>query len=198
MTAAYQYTTREMRMVLVAAALSSFLSPFLGSMVNVAIPAIDAAYVATAESLAMLSTAYLISSVMFMVPAARVADIVGRKKIFLAEIFLLAVSSVLAPHSPSIEVLILCRILEGVGVAVITSNSIALLSAVYPPQKRGEVIGYAMSAVFLGLSAGPILGGVLTQMLGWESIFYFVVVLSVFTFAAVWFFHLARYPRKCR
>lgn len=198
MTAAYQYTTREMRMVLVAAALSSFLSPFLGSMVNVAIPAIDAAYVATAESLAMLSTAYLISSVMFMVPAARVADIVGRKKIFLAEIFLLAVSSVLAPHSPSIEVLILCRILEGVGVAVITSNSIALLSAVYPPQKRGAVIGYAMSAVFLGLSAGPILGGVLTQMLGWESIFYFVVVLSVFTFAAVWFFHLARYPRKCR
>lgn len=135
----------------------------------------------------MLSTAYLISSVMFMVPAARVADIVGRKKIFLAGIFLLAVSSVLAPHSPSIEVLILCRILEGVGVAVITSNSIALLSAVYPPQKRGAVIGYAVSAVFLGLSAGPILGGVLTQMLGWESIFYFVVVLSVFTFAAVRF-----------
>lgn len=187
MTAAYQYTTREMRMVLVAAALASFLSPFLGSMVNVAIPAIGAAYVATAESLAMLSTAYLISSVMFMVPAARVADIVGRKKIFLAGIFLLAVSSVLAPHSPSIEVLILCRILEGVGVAAITSNSIALLSAVYPPQKRGAVIGYAVSAVFLGLSAGPILGGVLTQMLGWESIFYFVVVLSVFTFAAVWF-----------
>ena len=122
MTAAYQYTTREMRMVLVTAALASFLSPFLGSMVNVAIPAIGAAYVATAESLAMLSTAYLISSVMFMVPAARVADIVGRKKIFLAGIFLLAVSSVLAPHSPSIEVLILCRILEGVGVAAITSN----------------------------------------------------------------------------
>lgn len=187
MAAAYQYTTREMRMVLVAAALASFLSPFLGSMVNVAIPAIGADYVATAESLAMLSTAYLISSVMFMVPAARVADIVGRKKIFLAGIFLLAVSSVLAPHSPSIEILILCRILEGVGVAAITSNSIALLSAVYPPQKRGTVIGYAVSAVFLGLSAGPILGGILTQVFGWESIFYFVVVLSAFTFAVVWF-----------
>ncbi|HJK10038.1 MAG TPA: MFS transporter, partial [Methanocorpusculum sp.] len=116
MTTAYQYTTREMRMVLVAAALASFLSPFLGSMVNVAIPAIGEAYVATAESLAMLSTAYLISSVMFMVPAARIADILGRKKIFLAGIFLLAVSSVLAPFSPSIEILILCRIIEGVGV----------------------------------------------------------------------------------
>lgn len=89
MTAAYQYTTREMRMVLVAAALASFLSPFLGSMVNVAIPAIGAAYVATAESLAMLSTAYLISSVMFMMPAARVADIVGRKKYFWQEFFFL-------------------------------------------------------------------------------------------------------------
>ena len=187
MTTAYQYTTREMRMVLVAAALASFLSPFLGSMVNVAIPAIGEAYVATAESLAMLSTAYLISSVMFMVPAARIADILGRKKIFLAGIFLLAVSSVLAPFSPSIEILILCRIIEGVGVAAITSNSIALLSAVYPPQKRGAVIGYAVSAVFLGLSAGPVLGGVLTQILGWESIFYFVVVLAVFTFAAIWF-----------
>ena len=173
MTTGYQYTIREMQMVLVAAALASFLSPFLGSMVNVAIPAIGEAYVATAESLAMLSTAYLISSVMFMVPAARIADILGRKKIFLAGIFLLAVSS--------------CRIIEGVGVAAITSNSIALLSAVYPPQKRGAVIGYAVSAVFLGLSAGPVLGGVLTQILGWESIFYFVVVLAVFTFAAIWF-----------
>ena len=75
MTTGYQYTIREMQMVLVAAALASFLSPFLGSMVNVAIPAIGEAYVATAESLAMLSTAYLISSVMFMVPAARIADI---------------------------------------------------------------------------------------------------------------------------
>ncbi|HJK14678.1 MAG TPA: MFS transporter, partial [Methanocorpusculum sp.] len=187
MTTGYQYTIREMQMVLVAAALASFLSPFLGSMVNVAIPAIGEAYVATAESLAMLSTAYLISSVMFMVPAARIADILGRKKIFLAGIFLLAVSSILAPFSPSIEILILCRIIEGVGVAAITSNSIALLSAVYPPQKRGAVIGYAVSAVFLGLSAGPVLGGVLTQILGWESIFYFVVVLAVFTFAAIWF-----------
>lgn len=80
MTTGYQYTIREMQMVLVAAALASFLSPFLGSMVNVAIPAIGEAYVATAESLAMLSTAYLISSVMFMVPAARIADILGRKK----------------------------------------------------------------------------------------------------------------------
>ena len=187
MTRGYQSTIREMQMVRVAAALASFLSPFLGSMVNGAIPAIGEAYVATAESLAMLSTAYLISSVMFMVPAARIADILGRKKIFLAGIFLLAVSSILAPFSPSIEILILCRIIEGVGVAAITSNSIALLSAVYPPQKRGAVIGYAVSAVFLGLSAGPVLGGVLTQILGWESIFYFVVVLAVFTFAAIWF-----------
>jgi MFS family permease len=187
MAATYQYTTYEMRMVLVAASLASFLSPFLGSMVNVAIPAIGVAYVATAESLAMLSTAYLISSVMFMVPVARIADIVGRKKIFLVGILLLTLSSALAPHSPSIEFLIFCRILEGIGVAAITSNSIALLSAVYPPQRRGAVIGYAVSAVFLGLSAGPLLGGVLTQMLGWESIFYFVVILSMSTFAVIWF-----------
>ncbi|MDU9377039.1 Riboflavin transporter RibZ [Methanocorpusculaceae archaeon Sp1] len=187
MQAAYQYSIREMRMVLVAAALASFLSPFLGSMVNVAIPSIGVTYTASAESLAMLSTAYLISSVVFMVPAARVADIVGRKKIFLAGIFILAISSFLAPHSPTIEILILCRILEGVGVAAITSNSIALLSAVYPPQKRGAVIGIAVSAVFLGLSAGPVLGGILTQMFGWTSIFYFVVLLCVVSLATIWF-----------
>ena len=104
-----------------------------------------------------------------------------------AGIFILGVASVLAPFSPSMEVLILCRILEGVGVAAITSNSIALLSAVYPPERRGAVIGYAVSAVFLGLSAGPVLGGVMTQMLGWHSIFYFVVVLSAIAFVTVWF-----------
>ena len=187
MTEAYQYTVREMRMVLIAAALASFLSPFLGSMVNVAVPAIGTAYTASAESLAMLSTAYLISSVVFMVPAARIADILGRKKIFLAGICILALSSILAPYSPSIDVLILCRIIEGVGVAAITSNAIALLSAVYPPEKRGSVIGYAVSAVFLGLSAGPVLGGIFTQMFGWQSIFFFVVLLSVIAFVTVWF-----------
>ena len=183
----YQYTKREMQMVLAAAALASFLSPFLGSMVNVAIPVIGAAYVASAESLAMLSTAYLISSVVFLVPSARIADIFGRKKVFLAGIFILGLSSVLAPLSPTIEALILCRIVEGVGVAAITSNAIALLSAVYPPERRGAVIGYAVSAVFLGLSAGPVLGGVLTQVLGWQSLFLFVAVVSVCTFGVVWF-----------
>lgn len=187
MQAAYQYTKREMQMILAAAALASFLGPFLGSMVNVAVPAIGAYYVAPAESLALLSTAYLISSVVFMVPSARVADIFGRKKIFLAGIFILGLSSVLAPFSPTIDVLILCRIIEGVGVAAITSNAIALLSAVYPPERRGAVIGYAVSAVFLGLSAGPVLGGVLTQLFGWQSLFLFVVLLSVCTFGAVWF-----------
>ncbi len=187
MQAAYRYTKREMQMVLAAAALASFLSPFLGSMVNVAIPVIGAAYVASAESLAMLSTAYLISSVVFLVPSARIADIFGRKKVFLVGIFILGLSSVLAPLSPTIDVLILCRIIEGVGVAAITSNAIALLSAVYPPERRGAVIGYAVSAVFLGLSAGPVLGGVLTQVLGWQSLFLFVAVLSVCTFGTVWF-----------
>ncbi|MDR3102488.1 MAG: MFS transporter [Methanocalculaceae archaeon] len=187
MQAVYQYTLREMRMVLVAAALASFLSPFLGSMVNVAIPAIGETYVASAEALAMLSTAYLISSVAFLVPAARVADIIGRKKIFLAGILIFIVSSTVAPLAPTIGVLILCRVLEGIGVAAIMSNSIALLSAVFPPQKRGAVIGYAVAAVFFGLSAGPIFGGVLTHLLGWRSIFYFMAVLSICTFVVVWF-----------
>lgn len=187
MQAAYQYTKREMRMVLAAAAIASFLSPFLGSMVNIAIPAIGTAYIASAESLTMLSTAYLISSVVFMVPSARIADIYGRKKVFLAGILILCLSSILAPFSPTIDVLILCRIVEGIGVAAITSNAIALLSVVYPPERRGAVIGYAVSAVFLGLSAGPILGGILTQMLGWQSIFFFVAALSLITFVTVWF-----------
>ncbi|HJJ89217.1 MAG TPA: MFS transporter [Methanocorpusculum sp.] len=165
------YTGYKIMVILIAITLASFLPPFFTSMINIAIPVIGKDFSVPAEILAMLSTAYLISSVVFLIPAARFADIFGLKKVFVWGLCITAFAVLIAPFSTSIEMLIACQIITGIGFACVISNAIALLSIVYPSSKRGSAIGVAVAGVYLGLTAGPLIGGVLTSILGWKSIY---------------------------
>ncbi len=173
--------------VLLAATLASFLVPFYTSMVNIAIPAIGNAFLVSTDTLAMLPTAYLISSVVFLIPAARISDIVGLRRVFTAGLCISAAASLAAVFSVSIGMLLLCQIVAGIGFACVVSNAFALLSVTYPPERRGGAIGVAVAGVYLGLTAGPILGGTLTSFLGWASIYFFVCILCGITAGLVWF-----------
>ena len=139
------YTGSKLLVILLAATLASFLTPFYISMVNIAIPAIGESFTVSTETLAMLSTVYLISSVVFLVPAARLADIFGLRKVFVGGLCLSAIASLAAPFSVSIEMLLACQVLAGIGSAGIISNAIALLSTVYPSSRRGAAIGVAVA-----------------------------------------------------
>lgn len=181
------YTGRKLLVILLAVTLASFLTPFYTSMVNIAIPAIGENFAVPAETLAMLSTAYLISSVVFLVPAARLADIFGLRKVFVAGLCIAALASFAAPFSISIGMLLACQVIAGIGFACVISNAIALLSIVYPPSRRGAAIGIAVAGVYLGLTAGPLIGGALTSVFGWSSIYIFVLILCLATTAMVRF-----------
>ena len=167
------------RVALVVATLSSFLTPFMGSSINIALPSIGKEFLMNAVLLSWVATSYLLSAAMFLVPFGKVADIHGRKKIFTYGILLYTLSSFLSAVSTSTITLICFRILQGIGSAMIFGTGVAILTSVFPVGERGKALGINVAAVYLGLSLGPFFGGFLTQNFGWRSIFLANVPLGV-------------------
>lgn len=167
------------RTTLFVAAMASFLTPFMGSAINLAIPSIGEEFNSTAFLLSWVATGYILASAAFLVPIGRLADIVGRKKIFVLGISGFGLSSVLCGLAWSIEVLIAFRIVQGIASAMIFGTSMAMLTSVFPPGERGKVLGINVTSVYTGLSLGPVLGGTLNHNFGWQSIFYFTTVIAV-------------------
>ena len=164
---------------LIIASMSSFLAPFMISSVNIALPAIGKEFKADAVILSWVATSYLLAAAVSLVPFGKLADIYGQKKIFLLGQITIAVTSLLAAISVSAPMIIVLRIFQGVGGAMVSATGIAILTSVYPPQERGKVLGIAVSAVYIGLSCGPFFGGWLTQHLSWRSIFVINIPLGV-------------------
>jgi MFS family permease len=151
----------------------------MGTSLIVALPTIANHLAVNAFLLSWITTAYFLASAMFAVPFGKIADIYGMKKIFLCGIVILTLATFLAAISPSVEFLIITRVFQGVASAMIFVTALAIISTVFPPQERGKAIGINITAGYAGLVLGPVLGGFLTQYLGWRSIFYFVVPLGL-------------------
>lgn len=173
--------------VLIIAVLSSFLTPFTSSSINIALPSIGSELSLDAITLNWVATAYLLAAAAFLVPFGRLADIRGRKRIFQIGIVIDAISSILCAVAPTGDWLIIFRILQGFGGSMIFGTSVAILTSVYPPQERGRVLGFSSAAVYAGLASGPLVGGLLTSWFGWPGIFYLNaligVAISVITFS---------------
>ncbi len=167
------------RAALLVATLVSFVTPFTGAAANIALPAIGTDLGLDALMLSWVATGFLLTSAAFLIPLGRVADIHGRKRIFIIGVSVFTASSLGCALAPSAGVLISFRVLQGLGSAMIFGTGVAILTSVYPPGERGKVLGINVAAVYLGLSLGPFLGGLLTGHLGWRSIFYVNVPLGV-------------------
>lgn len=165
--------------VLVVAAVTAFLTPFMGAAVNIALPSIGHEFAMDAVLLSWVATSYLVAAAMFIVPFGRIADIYGRKKIFTYGISLYTLASFLSAIAPSALFLIAFRVVQGIGSAMIFGTGIAILSSVFPARERGKALGISVAATYLGLSIGPLLGGVLTQHVGWRSVFFINVPLGL-------------------
>jgi len=170
---------------LVIAAMSSFITPFTASSVNIALPTIGSELLLNALQLSWVATAYLLAAAILLVPFGRIADIYGRKKIFLFGMTIDAVASILCAVSQSGTWLIVFRAMQGLGGAMIFGTGVAILTSVFPAQGRGRALGINVAAVYTGLSAGPLIGGVLTERLGWRSIFALNALLGVMVIATV-------------
>ncbi|MGB9852163.1 MAG: MFS transporter [Candidatus Kapaibacteriota bacterium] len=173
-------TKEQKNAVLTVSVITSFLTAFLGSSVNVALPSIQKEYHIDAVTLAWISTSYLLATASILLPFGRLSDIMGRKKTFLWGLILFTTFSFLCAFAPNIYILIALRIIQGVGAAMIFSASTAIITSVFPMGERGRAMGYSVSAVYLGLTLGPVLGGILTQNFGWRSIFLLNLPIGIF------------------
>jgi EmrB/QacA subfamily drug resistance transporter len=162
-----------------------FLTPFMGSSVIVGLPSIGDELAMDAILLGWVATAFLLASVTFLVPIGRIADIYGRKRIFTYGMIIYTVASAISAISNSAAMLISSRILQGIGGAMIWSTAVAILISVFPPEERGRVLGINVAATYTGLSVGPFVGGLLTQHLGWRSIFWINVPLGLLVLALI-------------
>lgn len=165
--------------ILLVTTLSSFLTPYMGSAINIALPAIGKDLDMNTLMLGWVATSYLLSASVFLLPLGNIADRWGRKRLFVAGIVVFTAASFLSAISTDSTMLIVSRLLNGIGGAMTYATSLAILTSSYPKSERGKVLGINVAAVYLGLSLGPTLGGLLTQWLGWHSIFYSCSLLSL-------------------
>jgi len=159
------------RAALSLAVISSFVTPVMASAVNLALPALGADLGLTAVTLSWVQTSYLLSTAVFVLPAGRLADIHGRKRVFVWGMAVFGLASLLASLAPGAALIMTARVVQGLGSAMIFATGMAILSAAFPPGQRGRAMGVAVASIYIGLSLGPLLGGALTQHLGWRSVF---------------------------
>lgn len=177
--------TAVRRNTLIATTAASFLTPFMGSSINLAIPTIGKEFGAGAFSLGWVVTSYLLASAAFLLPFGKAADIVGRRRVFVSGIVSFTVFSMACGFSRNIAMLIAFRVFQGISSAMIFGTGIAILTSVFPANERGRVLGINTATVYAGLSLGPVLGGALNHYLGWQSIFFANGVISLGTLSFV-------------
>jgi len=160
-----------------------FLTPFMMSAVGVALPAIGHEFSAGAVQLGLVEMVYILAVSLIMLPAGRMGDIHGRKKIFVAGSVIFTVATLFLAMAPTIGTFIFFRFLQGSGASMVTATSVAILSSVIPPSKRGKAMGTVVATVYLGLSAGPTLAGFMVTHMGWRWIFFFALPLELASLA---------------
>ncbi len=170
---------------LIVASFGSFITPFMASSVNVALPAIDTEFQMGAVLLSWIPTIYLLASTVSLVPIGKLADIYGRKKILTLGVVLLTLSSLLLVVCTSVRVFLLLRFLQGVGSSMVFATGVAIVSSVFPPRERGRAMGITVAVVYLGQSLGPFVGGLLTEQFSWRSIFLAVVPFGLANVALI-------------
>jgi len=175
--------SREKKIILIVASLASFLVPYTGSSITVALPAMASQFHADALTLGWITSAYIISAALFILPFGRLADILGRKKIFLIGVLIFTLASLASAFAPTVTILLAARFIQGIGGAMLFATSVAIVTQVYGPGERGWALGITIATVYAGLSIGPFLGGILTGRFGWPAIFLVNVPLGIATIA---------------
>lgn len=159
--------------------LNAFSTPMMLSATNVALPAISQNFSLSAVTLSWVPMAYLMASAMFILIFGRVADLVGRKRLFLLGTTAVVVTSIFTALAINPQMLLVGRFLQGVSAAMLYATQMAIVSSVFPPHQRGKAIGMVVSAVYVGLAAGPLLGGIATDLFGWRANFLLHIPLAL-------------------
>ncbi|WP_216822868.1 MFS transporter [Aeromicrobium sp. A1-2] len=171
--------TPQGKWLLAAMILGSGMAFLDGSIVGLALPAMNADLDAGAAGVQWIVNGYTLTLAALILVGGSLGDRLGRRKVFITGVTWFAASSVLCALAPTIEVLVTARGLQGVGAALLTPGSLAIISASFAPEDRGAAIGAWSGLAGVTSSIGPLLGGWLVDTVGWRAIFWINVPLAV-------------------
>lgn len=161
------------------AVVTSFITTFMGSALNLSIPNLEMQFHVSGALVGWVVTAFTLSVAAFSVPMGKIADAKGRRKVLIIGISAFAIVSILCAFSTSIWMMLTLRVLQGVSASMIYATNNAILISVFPDSDRGRVLGLSTAAVYVGLSMGPVIGGILNARFGWQSIFIVTCGVSI-------------------
>ena len=162
-----------------ALAIGTFASVADHGSVNVALPTIASHFGTDLPTVQWVVIAFALTVSALLLPMGRLSDLVGRKELFVAGLVVSILGAALAGYAPRFAVLIIARVLQGLGNAMSQGTAMAIITSIFPPSERGKAIGMIMTIVGTGAVAGPALGGVLVDVLNWRWAFYYNVPLSL-------------------
>ncbi|WP_084792451.1 MFS transporter [Mycobacterium sp. E136] len=168
---------------LAAVALALFCVQIDYFAMNLAVPRMAVEFGSSATDLQWIVSVYMLALGAFMVPAGRIGDIFGRRRTLLAGVALFGAASVACAVAPTLGVLIAFRVAQGLGAALIFPVSVSVLTNAYGVARAGRSIGLAYGIAALGNAAGPLVGGLLTDTVGWRWIFWLNVPLAAASLA---------------
>ncbi|MFV8161456.1 MFS transporter [Mycobacterium sp. 134] len=167
------------RWILAAISIALFCVQIDYFAVNLALPRMASDLHSSTTDMQWVVSIYMLTLGAFMVPAGRIADIFGRRRVLLSGIALFAVASVLCAVAPTPAAIVGFRALQGIGAAMIFPVSVSVLTNAYPAASSGRAIGTAYGIAGLGNAAGPLVGGVLTETVGWRAVFWLLVPFTL-------------------
>ena len=176
-----QQTTSQSRPIwtLVIVSLGLFMTVLDNLVVNVALPSIHRDLGASIQTLEWTVNAYVLAYAVLLLTGAALGDRFGRRRMFMVGIAVFTAGSAAAALSPTIGLLIAARALQGVGAAIVTPLTLTLLAEAFPPAQRGIALGVWSAISGIGVAAGPLVGGALTQAASWHLIFWVNVPIGL-------------------
>ena len=168
------------------ASIATFMSTLDGGMMSVAYPALATAFVTDTSTVLWVTVSYWVTGVGLLLTLGWLGDVAGRNRVFILGFLVFSLGLIAGGASQNIWHLIGSRVLQGVGSSMILSNLNALITAAFPPRERGKALGLSGAVVGVGLTMGPLLGGLLLDLLDWRALFYSRVPIGLLGAALAW------------
>jgi len=180
-------TYDKAKLVLYTVMIGAFLSMFDSGVVNVALPVMASQFKVGISSVQWVTSIYLLVMSALLPILGSIADSFSRRIIYNTGFLVISIFTLLCGFSVNLPMLIVMRIMQAVGGAMVMANGLALITENCPPSQRGRNMGIVVTAMAIGSIAGPPLGGLITGLWGWHSVFYLTFIVSIIGFVASYF-----------
>ncbi len=174
-----QLTRFRKWLILINISISIFMATLDGSIVNIALPKMAEKLSSSISSIQWVVNAYLLAISVLLLVWGKLADIYGKKKIFMMGFIIFSVGSGLCGFSNSLLMLIISRVIQAIGASSMMALSQGIVTSIFPPGERGKAFGITGTSVAIGSLTGPTLGGILVKAFGWHSIFLVNIPIGI-------------------